>query len=372
MVVIIIWRRKKRRRRKNDEELELRKRRGDEVPERQDLMERDARVKQRLWARASVRWQAAIRSSARRRRNRRLVAGARNVTISTPSSHSSSVSLASPLALSSSRPPSPQPSTLSNPEARISPSLHPSATQITDHTTPSLREPETSYPPAYIHGRSPIPDPPNLGTSYESSAVEDGLPDPFAQPPHHDDPLLYDNSYHAGHVATDDKAILAQMAHMVSGPPVATQSGSSELVISAPDWHDEVLEGVDDARDLADSPVLRELPPSVPSSCLFPPPPSKHNMAGREFYDYPNSFEPLDPDAEWSVPPFEEYGGSAPPLEDAEMVPSAPPLLDVPDWEDANGQGHDRDRDLPHQHLQPSCSTSVPAASVSPLPSYYA
>jgi len=146
---------------------------------------------------------------------------------------------------------------------------------------------------------------------------------------------------------------------MVSAPPSAPdQGGSTELVISAPVWDDQVPEG--------DYPhgASRDPPPSPH---VFPAPPSKGKMAAPDFYDYPYSFE-LDFEAEPSAPPFEEHGVSAP-------VPSAPPLLDevspsAPDWDGGDegiGQGHDRDIDPPH--LQPSPSTS-PTDSV--LPSYLA
>jgi hypothetical protein len=198
-------------------------------------------------------------------------------------------------------------------------------------------------------------------------------------------PIPYEAPYHTGHVATDDKTVLSQMVHMVSAPPAAAdEGGSSSFVISAPVWHDEELEGIiDDTQDLdlpnAPSPP-RVQPTSVSSPPLFPAPPSKDKMAAPNFYDYPYSFEEdigsLDPESEPSAPPFEGHGPSAPPLEDAGMVPSAPPLPDepspsAPDWhlEEDEQNSHDPERD---QHLQPFPSTSVPVTVVGFLPSYRA
>jgi hypothetical protein len=361
------------------------------MSEHQDLVEKEVRVKQKLWARASARWMTAVRSSARRRRNRRRLAVAQ-----VPSAQSSAVSLhdmVSAVTQSASVPSSPRPSTVRDPETRGDYSSH----RLQSHNAGSAislhspMDPETSSPPAYIHGRSPISSPAKLDGSREAYSIDDESPHSLLPPDNEDQPeypmpvfddlMPYDASFHAAHVATDDKNLLARMAHMASAPPSTTdEGGSSQLVISAPVWDDdeEVLDGaIDDTHvDIhpASSPPC-ELPPSISSSgALFPPPPSKGKMAAPSFYDYPYSFE-VEPEMEPSAPPFEEHGPNAPPLEDTAIVPSAPALLDepspsAPDWdgeEEDIGQGHDQDLDPPNQP-----STSDPMAVDSPLPSYLA
>jgi hypothetical protein len=327
---------------------------------------------QKFWTRASTRWKDNVRSSARRRRNRRAAAGAR--TPSTVSVHNiaSAISVSQSTCSSFSR----RPLSVSAPEAR---SGEPSATQNADDTISILSSAdlEASSPPAYIYNRAPIQIASKLLNVHEAYHLENEPPDPFSDSTHNDnddhhhpqytaptddDPIPYDDSYHAGHVAIDDKSLLARMAHLASAPPPnADEGGSSALVISAPDWHDEELERViDDSL-----PHGQHSTSSFPQ--LFPAPPAKDKMATPNFYEYPYSFEE-DADSlafEPSAPPFEQHAPSAPPLEDAEIVPSAPPLPEepspsAPDWvleEDAEG-----DRQL----------SSFPTPVIGHLPSYRA
>jgi hypothetical protein len=266
---------------------------------------------------------------------------------------------------------------VSAPEARSSEPPDRDATQNADDTISVLSSPdlEASSPPAYIYNRPPIQIASKLLNVHEAYHIDNEPLDPFSESTHDDgddhhpqytaprddDPIPYDDSYHAGHVAIDDKSLLAQMAHLASAPPNADEGGSSVLVISAPDWHDEELERVID-----DS-----LPHGQPNtSSFFPAPPAKDRMPTPNFYEYPYSFEE-DADSlalEPSAPPFEQHTPSAPPLEDAEIVPSAPPLPEepfpsAPDWvwdEDAEGD---------RQQL-PSFPTPVPI--IGHLPSYRA
>lgn len=369
MATFIIWRRKKRRRREKDEELKLQK---SHTSEHQKLVAKEARLMQKFWTRASTRWKDNVRSSARRRRNRRAAAGAR--TPSTVSVHNiaSAISVSQSTCSSFSR----RPLSVSAPEAR---SGEPSATQNADDTISILSSAdlEASSPPAYIYNRAPIQIASKLLNVHEAYHLENEPPDPFSDSTHNDnddhhhpqytaptddDPIPYDDSYHAGHVAIDDKSLLARMAHLASAPPPnADEGGSSALVISAPDWHDEELERVmDDSL-----PHGQHSTSSFPR--LFPAPPAKDKMAAPNFYEYPYSFEE-DADSlafEPSAPPFEQHAPSAPPLEDAEIVPSAPPLPEepspsAPDWvleEDAEG-----DRQL----------SSFPTPVIGHLPSYRA
>ena len=394
MALFIIWRRKKRRR--LDEELRMRRTGGHDESEHQELVVKEARATQKIWAKASARWKANIRSSARRRRNRRLVNGAQ-----TPSHRSSSVSLhdiAPPVTFHSTPTSSPRPSTVSAPDARNSISLDTSVTPDTRQVISVLPpiDPEPSSPPAYIHSRSSTtPNPEKLHNSREAYRIDNDPPESFSNITHDDDenhpqytvsmgddPMPYDDSYHAGHVATDDKTVLARRAHMASAPPIATdEAGPSTLVISAPVWHDEELEAIDDTQHHDQS---------GPSSLslghhIFPAPPSKDKMAATDFYDYPYSFEddvdPLELEAGPSAPPFEEHNADASLLEDSNMVPSAPPLPEDPlpsapdwDWQDddeRNTDGHDLHEDGSQQddHFP---SDSVPTTVTRNLPSYHA
>jgi hypothetical protein len=373
MAAFIIWRRKKRRRREKDEELKLQK--SHDTSEHQELVEKEARLKQKFWTRASARWKANVRSSARRRRNRRVAAGARTPLIVSVHDFASAVSVPRSTSSSSRRPLS-----VSAPEARSSEPPDRDSTQNADDTI-SVLSTTASSPPAYIYNRPPIQIASSkLPNVYEAHHINNERAlDPFSEPtiddddnyrpeymaPTDDDPIPYDDSYHAGHVAIDDKSLLAQMVHLASAPPPnADEGGSSALVISAPDWHDEELERVID----------NSLPHGQPSTSsfpqLFPAPPAKDKMATPSFYEYPYSFEE-DADSlalEPSAPPFEQHAPSAPPLEDAEIVPSAPPLPEepfpsTPDWVWEGDAESDR------QQL-PSFPTPVPV--VGHLPSYRA
>jgi hypothetical protein len=388
MAVFIIWRRKKRRR--LDEELRMRRTRGDNESEHQDLVVKEARAKQKIWAKASARWKANIRSSARRRRNRRLVDGAQ-----TPSNRSSSVSLHDITSLMTPRSTptsSPRPSTVSAPDARNSISLDTSVVPDTCHATSALPpiDPELSSPPAYIHSRSSTtPNPEKLHNSHETYRIDNDPPESFSHITHEDhpqytvsigdDPMPYDDSYHAGHVATDDKTVLARRAHMASAPPIATdETGSSTLVISAPVWHDEELEAIDDTQHHDQSGAS-----SLPlGHHIFPAPPSKDKMAASDFYDYPYSFEEdvdsLEPEAGPSAPPFEEHNADVSPLEDSNMVPSAPPLPEdplpsAPDWDWQDDERITDDDDLHESGSQQDYSSdSGPTTVARNLPSYHA
>lgn len=234
-----------------------------------------------------------------------------------------------------------------------------------------------------------------LPRTLETYRIDNKPLEPFSEPTHHedhpqytasDDPMPYDDSYHVGHVATDDKTLFARMAHMASAPPRNTdEGGSSALVISAPDWQDEdedeELERVIDNTRAHGRPLSAPLDPLSTSFHLFPPPTAKDKMAAPNFYEYPYSFEEdegtLEPEP--SAPPFEQHGPSAPPLGDAEMVPSAPPLPEppspsAPDWDwgggERSGLAFDPEEEIPQRH--PSCPTPTPVPVTGHLPSYRA
>lgn len=382
MVAFIVWRRKKRRR--LDEELRLQNR---VVNEHQDLAGREARVKQKLWTRASARWKANVRSSARRRRNRRIAQ-----TLSPQSSVASlnDIAFSVPVPRSSISPP--RPSTELALEARHSISSDRSAA---GHTMSVLAptDPESPSPPAYIHSSSTTLNLSKLHSSREAYRIDIDAFESSSYIPHDDDedhpeytadddPIPYDDSYNAGHVATDDKAALSRMAHMVSAPPIDPDDGGpSALVISAPVWHDEELEGAIDDTEHHDHSDLSAPPlghPSTSSLHLYPPPPSKDKTATADFYGYPYSFEEdvgsleLEP----SAPPSEGHNPSASPLENPDMLPSAPPLSSeeyfpsAPDWDWEDSERNEELEGTLQQ--QPSNSGSDPVTVARHLPSYHA
>jgi hypothetical protein len=182
--------------------------------------------------------------------------------------------------------------------------------------------------------------------------------------------MEYSPSVHSGHVATDDKARLEQLAMHVSAPPEDTSTSDTTQPLphhhqsSAPEWHDE---------DLDDFAVEED------NQCdHLPPPPASVSLSGKgkegAYYEnYSYSFEEdiaaLEPVDGISAPPFEEkdtmeglpeFGEgnivpSAPPLEEMDGVdvdgfePSAPPLDDDPEPVREDGpevevpsQNHDR------------------------------
>jgi hypothetical protein len=398
MTAFVIWRRKQRKPKEGDEEMRLRRRRGQELSEQETLMKKEARLKQKFWARASARWKANTQSSARRRKNRRLLAAVHSMSACDHSRPESSR-----------RAPSRSSSTSPTPTSQTSLSSDRRSTHVDDHTTlgPSISTPNTHpvapSPPAYIQRDSPPPTQSKRNHADEIYLRTDhDPPDPFLliprdtndheghpeyTPSTDDVPIPYDDSYHAGHVATDDKTLLARMATMASAPPVEfDEGGSSTLQTSAPVWDDEQFEDIIDGLDDTEIGPSRTSspPPSLPSTSHspFPPPPSKGKMAAPDFYDYPYSFEEdvstLEPEMGPSAPPFEEHTPSAPPLEEPEMMPSAPPLMpeflpSAPDWEEGEGgQNHDREESPHHHSSRPPSPASISAISYSVLPSYHA
>jgi hypothetical protein len=373
--------------------MKLRKKRSEDISEQEKLMKKEARMKQRFWVRASARWKANAQSSARRRKNRRKISAAHSMSTSL---HDNAISR--PQSRAPSRSSSLRPSPL--PSARSSLSSH-NRPNVSGHATqgPSIFPSDVPLPPAYPHSDSPPFDP--LKHSHTYSRTDHDPSDPFSHDSHdtdeehpeytariEDDPIPYDDSCHAAHVATDDKTILARMATMASAPPpTPDEGGSSALQTSAPVWDDERLEDITDVDYIGTAPPrISSPPPSLASTSRspFPAPPPISKMAAPDFYDYPYSFEEdvssLEPGAGPSAPPFEEHLPSAPPLEDTEERPSAPPLMEeflpsAPDWHWQDGEGgqdHDREGSL-HQHsFQASSSTSIPATNNGVLPSYHA
>jgi len=157
------------------------------------------------------------------------------------------------------------------------------------------------------------------------------------------------------HVATDDKAVLARLATLASAPPEednGTSSADRDVVVSAPEWHEEeeIEELIAQTAEIAagagvggaaiDREGRPEEGPCAAAASPFPPPPSKANLLAPNFYDYPYSFEEMEmPGMDAlelgpSAPPFEERPSA--PIEDGEdlqLLASAPPLMDDDDFE---------------------------------------
>lgn len=329
---------------------------------------------QRLWARATARWKANVRQSARRRRKRNATsakdvdtrslvdtpAHSTSVSLRTSASHSSfSHSITS--TTSSGRRDSYDPSSSARRETPSSPSRPPAYLSEPLNTTAAPQE--TSLSAALASPSRPLYSKAGflVGSAPDDapSAGEDALPpaDPF----------------NAGHIATDDKAALARMASLASAPPLggaSTFRGEGEpstLFATVPVLEDDFepippelritdcgdyvgtysgLSGGRAAHSPGPSPLLTASGTQTPSYSrepsphpTLPAPPSRGRLAAPTFYEYPVSFEEdilsAEPEAGPSAPPFAQtdtLAASAPPMEfdyeplDMVALPSAPPM----------------------------------------------
>uniref|UniRef100_A0A8H7Y6P3 Uncharacterized protein n=1 Tax=Psilocybe cubensis TaxID=181762 RepID=A0A8H7Y6P3_PSICU len=364
------------------------------------VAEKEHKTKQKIWARATARWKANVRYTARQRRGRRFGSRASIANQSTLSLDRSRSRLAGSNSSIRSTASSRRSSTSS-----IRSQLHdedaiptsPTSAQVSNSRPSSPAQPTINNPPAYQH-RSQIPpiiissdDP--TGGEYPTSTPQFGR----SRRPSHSSNYsasaaitndghvveLSPTHLHAAHVATDDKSLLARLQDLASAPPTddsLPSAGTSEIQVSAPEWQDDDIEAF--APELTTSPGQSSTSPS-----MFPPPPSKGVLAASEFYTHPYSFEEMeDLDAECgpSAPPFEE--GASPPLQDTHLlVPSAPPLLgeddhihdmcpSAPEWDDSSpaldsceeciaGQDHDR---IPTELTAPHPSEPPPPRAPTP------
>ncbi|KAF9654112.1 hypothetical protein BDM02DRAFT_54614 [Thelephora ganbajun] len=329
IIVFLLWRRKRKGELRKDVEKKLVKRKG---PPQSVDSEKEHRTKSKLWARATTRWRENVRQSARRRRNARLsstsLQAPNSSVFSLPRTISSTLS--SPRSRSSSLPPS-RPSSPTPTVLTAHPSLFSPAT--TDHEPRNVNTESPSpppLPPAY-RGRShlsldvsPVKDPAQLspgGSLYDSHLSHVDSIHSDSPPP---SPLVREatsSSFHAAHVATDDKAVLRRMEVLSSQPP--TEPGSSDVCGSAPVLYEDDVQSLEyeDAPELAPSSVGFPLPPTVLSS-------SKGKAAALEYYDYDDLG--VEPDLRPSAPPFEAetpFLPSAPPQGEAQPLPSAPPEI---------------------------------------------
>ncbi|KAI1793983.1 hypothetical protein LXA43DRAFT_971623 [Ganoderma leucocontextum] len=372
----IVWWRRKRRKQETDAE---------KPPSTIDtastqLSEEAQRVlsKQRKWQRASAKWLAGVKHSARRRRRFGATASTRPSDTDLLTGMATAIQAStSGVSLTRTQTTTNHDSAYTTPSAsvrRVPPrsrslSIASSDGNANHSSGANPLSPLSPHPPAYM------PDPADNSRSHRQTYLAtspDSRPsevrpsvDLSADP---SSPCPYEPPIHSAHVATDDKAILAQMARMASAPPPGDEPSPvhpSVPILEVDSF--EALPPEHGTRAASASFVTHDTfcsakqvaPSSYPSrhvaadhdmdlevpsyaeaalrhrSPVLPLPPEKVPLTGPTFYEYPNEFEDdvasTDPPPGPSSPPFEEL--SAPPFafEDGPdgahmMVPSAPPV----------------------------------------------
>jgi hypothetical protein len=363
-----VWRKRRKKlsnREKKENDLELKARVNPEDLSEDGEKENEARGKNRLWAKASARWKANIRHSARRRRRRHGLS-----TRSRPQS---------PILLdpreTSTHPTSPVSSRRLS-ISSVSEDIDHHATPIENSLAPS-RPPSAnlssscnvSSPPAYIFptvlARPEIEDRPQ-----EVSHVHSGDHTPrrgsllFGDdlPPTDHDDIPYHPSY-TGHVAIDDKTHLARMAELASSPPVIQDHtpGRPSIHESAPEWHDDFE--YHPSQSVTDAPS--ETPLFEVGNSRFPTPPSKSVLSPRYFdgHSYLQDITALDPFSLPSMPPYETRSNAVP-IEDT-LTASAPPISEDDQafgrWEGSAPEASEIFGDECDTHIAPS--PSLPSLS---------
>ena len=342
----VFWRRSVTKRRKKDLEAELKKRhsKSSAAEDAKNMVEKESKAKVKVLARATARWKSNIRHAARQRKGKRVV----TTRSSQPhqSSHSSNTSLRRHSVSLPSRTSSRRSSVVSLPDELSQPIIDECSSPMSlplDAISPPTISPIATSPPAYHHDGQALPV---IYSNISHAASLDRQSSSFRANG------STSNSFYAAHVATDDKTLLARLVDLASGPPEETSTDAldaCDTLVSAPAWHDELEEIPSDHI------ISNDHPPSCLASSLFPPPPSKKHMATRDLYDYSFSFEGTAAlESEPSAPPF--HLDPAPPMDDHQTVPSAPPLLDDTEFlvgvhpsapqlaagENPTGQDHDR------------------------------
>ncbi|KAG2358215.1 hypothetical protein BDR07DRAFT_1418231 [Suillus spraguei] len=336
IISCIVWRKRRKKilngeKKKNDLELKARHKVNLEDLSEDGEKESEARGKNRLWARASARWKANIRHSARRRRRRHGLS-----TRSRPQSPAlldpHEVSARTPSPVSSQRHSiAPVSEDIDNHTAPVENSLTPTQRLSTPDSSSSrsvLSPPAYMFPVLYvrpeIEGQSqevshvPLSDP----TSRRGSLPGDDFP-----PADHDD-IPYHPS-RTGHVAIDDKTHLSRMAELASAPPVIQNSAHDGPSESAPEWHDEF----EDHPSQSVTPAPFETSLFKVGDSGFPKPPSKSVLSPGYFdgHSYLQDITALDPISLPSMPPYEAQPNVIP-FEDT-LAASAPPLSEDDQWE---------------------------------------
>lgn len=345
----VFWRKKIIRLRRRDLEAESKK--PHSVPsvaeEVKNVVEKENKTKLKIWARATARWKASVRHAARQRKGHR-VASSKSSQANQPfhsSNHSRSrLSLSLP-----SRTPSRRSSVVYLSDQPPQSIIECLSSMSLPHDTPTMSSHTNTAtsPPAYHHA----------GQAYSNIPHTTSLDRPSSSIDPH-------SPTHTGHVATDDKTVLARLANLASKPQdVSTDTiDACDTLTSVPPWHDEF-------EDIPpDFIISNDYPPDsiCVTSSLFPPPPSKERMATMDLYDFSFSFDDTAAmETEPSVPPF--HPGSVP-LDDHLIVPSAPPLLDeaefvhpsAPEFDvgEENPVAQDHDRMLSASGLPSSANIS--------------
>ena len=320
LIISCVYRRKsKRRKRFRDVEKRGAKHlRADDSRIRDLILLKELKQKQKLWSKATARWKDNVRYSARLRRGKR-----HHVAIQPPlqtpdneleNDHQTLqtvTSLSRHSTIESAHASQPPAAPLDSPI----PARDPDPFPLSDASSVAGISPSPVSPPAYNRRASTSLAPISTGddhtgdgnqrflTSYSSAGISGpSIPD-------------------AAHVATDDKAVLSYMANLASSPPIEA-SHSSQIASSAPILDDDDLEDY-----LHDSDSLPGLDRSAhPFQSSFPPPPPKGHLTPYYHYRYSYGDIARELDIGPSAPPFEEGQPSCPPLDDLEVMASAPPL----------------------------------------------
>ena len=309
MMGCMFWRKKRRRRREQQvrEDVELKLSRGHDLDGGSEDGEhaKEAVGRMRTWAKATARWKASIRQSARRRRNRR------HFNKATRSCSPSLQDVRDSLSIARSSPPSSPRSSISEISHEPSDLSTPKNSETSSSTSNLSRVSQLSIllPPAYNSSHSIENN--TQPTRRASPRLDSGLDSP---------PSNAQIPYEAGfgaHISTDDKAQLVRLENLASAPPEDCSSGDPVPSVSAPQWFDDVDGVVDDGSC-----------PVASSSRFFPlPPPSvkinyPHHLSGNHAYAV--RLETLGQPSEPTAYPSSSRDGcsvSAPMIE-----PSAPSL----------------------------------------------
>jgi hypothetical protein len=306
IISCLFLRRARHRRKLRNADLELKarnKRRRssfDDSIETMAAKEKEHKTTQALWAKATARWRANARYVARQRRGKRSIV-VRASQLVDPSSVSGD-----PLEESAAR-----------------------------ETVLQQGQEDGELPSAEVEASSPEPVPspestgPVLPPAYQCRSSNSSL-DAIGTCPTPSSNQSLPLYHHAAHLATDDKAVLAQMVDLVSAPPA---DGPVASGVSAPVWPEEGEESVySDSEPIA-------------SSSFMPAPPSKAKMAFN-YLDHDYLYDDVEPDLGPPAPPFEE----ALDLPLSSEIPSAPPALfdseldaSAPSWDNDTPDGTDVD-----------------------------
>ncbi|KAH8835596.1 hypothetical protein DL96DRAFT_1574863 [Flagelloscypha sp. PMI_526] len=286
----------------------------------------------RSWVKASARWKDGALRAARRRRSIYRWRGASSVSVSSPAhspdapseirSHSSSVH---------SRP-SMTDGIDTSPESQID--LVPPDSRRSSISPPAYPSPYTPTSSGKTRLLHPAQSSSNMSSLYEHSNSSAENSSSFVSPA-------------SGHIATDDKAALAQLAAMASAPTV---SGHGQDASSAPEWDDDQYESIYAGPSSAHGERIPLSPPPQPASFLPSPPEKPHSFEdplSDEAYEIDTfNVVPLhleDNVLQPSAPPFEEHlSPSAPPAIDLDGFEEGEERLSHPSHEEEPGQNHDR------------------------------